>query len=188
MMSVERVRERGRGECGLTFSPARGVVCSKRGGIREVSAENKKTNFFTGSESQPPPPRQAFGGGVWAGRRALLGSDAESLPAFLSPPAGADWPDTEWADYYAFGRWTVLLWALANMDYPGQDWRQHQGTLERLLTNLTKRLPTEEEGNRAIAALKSIQPLLEVVQRQANEQVRAELSRGLEITMQQLAP
>ena len=50
MMSVKRVRERGRGECGLTFSPARGVVCSKRGGIREVSAEDKKTNFFTGSE------------------------------------------------------------------------------------------------------------------------------------------
>jgi hypothetical protein len=45
MMSVKRVRECGRGECGLTFSPARGIVCSKRGGIREVSAEDKKTNF-----------------------------------------------------------------------------------------------------------------------------------------------
>jgi hypothetical protein len=53
MMPVERVRERGQGECGLTFSPARGVVCSKRGDIREVSAENKKTDFFTGSEFIP---------------------------------------------------------------------------------------------------------------------------------------
>jgi hypothetical protein len=140
------------------------------------------------SESQSTPPRQAFGAGVWAGRRALLGSDAESLPAFLSPPAGADWPDTEWGDYYAFGRWMVLLWALAKMDYPEQDWRQHQGLLESLLAKFTKRLPTEEEANRAMAALKSIQPLLEVVQRQADEPARAEFSRRLEITMQQLAP
>jgi hypothetical protein len=141
------------------------------------------------SESQPPPPRQAFGGGgVWAGRGALLGSDAESLPAFLSPPAGADWPDTEWADYYVFGRWTVLLWALAKVDYPGQDWRQHQSLLESLLAKFTKRLPTEEEANRAMAALKGLQPLLQAVQRQTNEQVRAKLSRRLEITMQQLAP
>jgi hypothetical protein len=49
-------------------------------------------------------------------------------------------------------------------------------------------LPLEEEAKRAVAALERIQALLVAVQRQANEQVRAELSRGLEITMQQLAP
>jgi hypothetical protein len=140
------------------------------------------------SESQPSPPRQAFGAGVWAGRRVLLGSDAESLPAFLSPPAGADWPDTEWGDYYAFGRWTVQLWALAKVDYPGQDWRQHQGLLESLLARFTQRLSAEEEAKRAMAALKGLQPLLQGVQRQTNEHVRAKLSRRLEVTMQQLAP
>jgi hypothetical protein len=82
----------------------------------------------------------------------------------------------------------VLVWALAKMDYPGQDWRQHQGLLESLLAKFSKRLSAEEEGNQAMAALKDLQPLLQVVQRQTNEQVRAKLSRRLEITMQQLAP
>jgi hypothetical protein len=49
-------------------------------------------------------------------------------------------------------------------------------------------MPVEEEAKRAVAALERIQALLVAVQRQANEQVRAELSRGLEITMQQLVP
>jgi putative zinc finger protein len=140
------------------------------------------------SESQPPPPRQAFGAGVWAGRQMFLGTDEAPLPVFLSPPAGVSWLDTEWADYYAFGRWMVLLWALAKMDYPGQDWRPHQSLLESLLAKFTKRLSAEEEANRAIGVLKDLQPLMEVVQRQANEQVRTDLSRRLEITMQQLAP
>jgi hypothetical protein len=49
-------------------------------------------------------------------------------------------------------------------------------------------LPLEEEAKRAVAALERIQALLVAVQRQANEQVRAKLSRGLKITMQQLVP
>jgi hypothetical protein len=69
-----------------------------------------------------------------------------------------------------------------------QDWHQHQFILDRLLANLKQRMPVEEEAKRAVAALERIQALLVAVQRQANEQVRAELSRGLEITMQQLAP
>jgi uncharacterized protein DUF6883 len=80
-MSVERLRERGRGECGLTFSPARGVVCSKRGGIREVSVENKKTNFFTASEAAQLGRRDDYGQRYtvdflleWRGRGAMIRS------------------------------------------------------------------------------------------------------------------
>jgi hypothetical protein len=93
-----------------------------------------------------------------------------------------------WGDYYALGRWTVLVWALAKAEQNVQDWRPHQLILDRLLANLKQRLPLEEEAKRAVAALERIQALLVAVQRQANEQVRAELSRGLEITMQQLVP
>jgi hypothetical protein len=140
------------------------------------------------SESQPTPPTQAFGAGVWVGRQALLGTEAASLPPLLSPPAGVHWPETERGDYYALGRWTVLVWALAKAEQSAQDWRQHQLILDRLLANLKQRMSVEEEAKRAVAALERIQALLVAVQRQANEQVRAKLSRGLEITMQQLAP
>jgi hypothetical protein len=140
------------------------------------------------SEAQPTPPTQAFGAGVWVGRQALLGTEAVSLPQLLSPPAEVRWPETQWGDYYALGRWTVLTWTLTKAEQNIQDWRPHQLILDRLLANLKKRPSMEEEAKRAVAALERIQALLVAVQRQANEQVRAKLSRRLEIIMQQLAP
>jgi hypothetical protein len=140
------------------------------------------------SESQPTPPTQAFGAGVWAGRQALLGTEAVSLPPLLSLPAGVRWPETEWGDYYALGRWTVLVWALAKAEQNVQDWRPHQLILDHLLANLKQRMPVEEEAKRAVAALERIQALLVALEHEANEQTRADLSRGLEITMQQLSP
>jgi hypothetical protein len=140
------------------------------------------------SESPPTPPTQAFGAGVWSGRQTLLGAAETPLPVRLSPPAGISWSETEWGDYYALGRWTVLVWALAKAEQSAQDWRQHQLILDRLLANLKQRLPMEEEAKRAVAALERLQALLVTIERQANEQTRADLSRGLEITMQQLSP
>jgi hypothetical protein len=82
----------------------------------------------------------------------------------------------------------VLLWALARAEPGVQGWRFHQRILEHLPASLTKRGSMEEEAKRAIASLTRIQSLLAAIQREGNEQARAELSRGLEITMQQLAP
>jgi hypothetical protein len=139
------------------------------------------------SESQPTPPTQAFGAGVWVGRQMLLGTETAPLPEPLSPPAGVRWPETEWGDYYALGRWTVLAWALAQVEGV-QDWHEHERLLERLLAHLKERVPLEEEAKRAVAALERLQALLVALQRQVNEQTRANLSRGLEITLQQLSP
>lgn len=74
---------------------------------------------FSGSHRSAP--RQAFGAGLWAGRQALLSAEArEAPPAFLSPPGGVGWPNTAWADYYALGRWMVLVWGLTTQEdvYP----------------------------------------------------------------------
>jgi hypothetical protein len=139
------------------------------------------------SEAQPTPPTQAFGAGVWVGRQALLGTEAASLPPLLSPPAGVRWPETEWGDYYALGRWTVLVWALAQVEGV-QDWREHERLLERLLAHLRKRVSLEEEAQRAVAALERLQALLVALEQEINEQTRAELSRGVEKTLQQLSP
>jgi hypothetical protein len=139
------------------------------------------------SGSPPTPPTQAFGAGVWVGRQTLLGTETASLPELLSPPAGVRWPETEWGDYYALGRWTVLVWALAQVEGV-QDWREQQRLLERLLANLKKRVPLEEEAKRAVAALERIHALLVALEHKANERTRANLRRGLEKTLQQLSP
>jgi hypothetical protein len=139
------------------------------------------------SESPPTPPMQAFGAGVWVGRQALLGTETAPLPEPLSPPAGVRWPETEWGDYYALGRWTVLVWALAQVEGV-QDWREHERLLERLLAHLRKRVSLEEEAQRAVAALERLQALLVALEQEINEQTCAELSRGLEKTLQQLSP
>lgn len=139
------------------------------------------------SKSPPTPPTQAFGAGVWVGRQALLGTEAAPLPPLLSPPAGVRWPETEWGDYYALGRWTVLAWALAKIEGI-QDWREHERLLERLLAHLKERVSLEEEAKRAVAALERIHALLVALERGANGRTRANLSRGLEKTLQQLSP
>jgi hypothetical protein len=100
---------------------------------------------------------------------------------------GVRWPETEWGDYYALGRWTVLVWALAQIEGV-QDWREHERLLERLLAHLRERVSLEAEAKRAVAAFERIHALLVDLEHEANEQTRAELSRGLEITLQQLSP
>jgi hypothetical protein len=139
------------------------------------------------SESQPTPPMQAFGAGVWVGRQMLLGTETAPLPEPLSPPAGVRWPETEWGDYYALGRWTVLVWALAQIEGV-QDWREHERLLERLLAHLRERVSLEAEAKRAVAAFERIHALLVNLEHEASEQTRADLRRGLEITLQQLSP
>ncbi|MGH8533384.1 MAG: hypothetical protein ACREV1_11845 [Gammaproteobacteria bacterium] len=140
------------------------------------------------SGSHPSAPRQAFGAGLWAGRQALLSAEArEAPPAFLSPPGGAGWPDTAWADYYALGRWTVLVWMLATQeDVP--DGQPHPGLLDGLRNRLSERISVEEEARRAVNALSRLQPLLAALAHEANGPRRDELRRALEMTMQELAP
>lgn len=138
--------------------------------------------------SHPSAPRQAFGAGLWAGRQALLSAEArEAPPAFLSPPGGAGWPNTAWADYYALGRWMVLGWMLATQEEV-PDWRPHPGLLDDLRARLSERVSVEEEARQAVNALSRLQPLLAALAHEADAPRREELRRTLEITMQELAP
>ena len=140
------------------------------------------------SESQASAPRRAFGGGLWAGKRALSESE-ETLPEFLSAPGDATWPETAWADYYALGRWMMLVWTLTTPDLGKADWREQVAIGQRLLSELSKGgAQPEEEAQRAIAALERLQPPLAALEREANPRSRADLHRSLEIAMQQLAP
>jgi len=141
------------------------------------------------SESQASAPRQAFGAGLWAGKRALSDSDKETLPEFLSAPGGVTWPETAWADYYALGRWMTLVWTLAASDQGKADWHEQAAIGQRLLSEWSKEgTQPEEEAGRATAALERLQAPLAALEREANPGSRAELRRSLEIAMQQLAP
>lgn len=138
-------------------------------------------------EPHPSAPRQAFGAGLWAGRQVLSAEAAEAPAAFLSPPGEIGWPDTAWADYYALGRWTVLVWMLA-MQEDVPDGQPHPGLLDGLRARLNERVSVEEEARRAVNALSRLQPLLAALRPEANAPRRDELRRALEITMQELAP
>lgn len=141
------------------------------------------------SESQASTPRRAFGAGLWAGKRVFFGSDKETLPEFLSAPGGVTWPETAWADYYALGRWMMLVWTLASPDLGKADWREQAAFGQRLLSELRKGgAQPEEEAKRATAALERLQAPLAALEREGNDRSRVELRRALEIAMQQLAP
>ncbi len=141
------------------------------------------------SESQPSAPRRAFGAGLWTGKRAFFGSDKETLPEFLSAPGGVTWPETAWADYYALGRWMMLVWTLASPDLGKADWHEQAAIGQRLLRELsTGGAQPEEEAKRATAALGRLEAPLAALEREGNDRSRVELRRTLEIAMQQLAP
>jgi len=141
------------------------------------------------SESQTSAPRRAFGAGLWTGKRAFFGSDKETLPEFLSAPGRVTWSETAWADYYALGRWMMLVWTLASPDLGKADWREQAAIGQRLLSELSKGgAQPGEEAKRATAALERLQALLAALARDANRGSRAALRRSLEIAMQQLAP
>jgi len=140
------------------------------------------------SESQPSAPRRAFGAGLWVGKGALSERE-ETLPEFLSAPGGVTWPETAWADYYALGRWMMLVWTLASPDLGKADWREQAALGQRLLSELSKGAAQQgEEVQRATAALQRLQALFATLERETNPGNRAELRRSLEIAMQQLAP
>jgi len=136
--------------------------------------------------SRPAPPARAFGAGVWAGRAELVPSSAVSTPEVFAPPAERPWNETAWADYYAFGRWTVLLWAGASLERAAVDWHQQQAIREALSARLSDRLDSEEEARRAVAALERMEPLLAAVAEKADDVAFVNLRRALELAMQQL--
>ncbi|MGH8615485.1 MAG: hypothetical protein ACREYF_26555 [Gammaproteobacteria bacterium] len=139
------------------------------------------------SESQASTPRRAFGAGLWTGKHAFSGTNKEALPEFLTPPGALTWPETEWAEYYALGRWMMLVWTLAASEPNKGDWREQAAIGQRLHSELSKQ-GARPEGQRPTAALERLQAQLAALQREANARHRAELRRSLEIAMQQLAP
>lgn len=140
------------------------------------------------SGAAPTAPAQAFGAGLWAGRGALLGLGEGRMPERLVPATGVAWPETGWADYYAFGRWSVLTWAVAQSPPTGEDWTAHARILDALLENFARHAPGEPKAAEAIEAGKRVKTRLEAVRASGDPGALAALGRELLLTMQRLAP
>ena len=144
---------------------------------------------FSFSSSQGTHPAKAFGSGVWVGHYELSGANEPLPQSLFSPPTGKPWGDTQWADYYTAGRWSVLLWALVTTKLATEeDWGQQRDMLESLVSRFEKRPSTEPEAARVIAALANIKPLLKSMDTNSDDRMRVKLRRQLEIMMQQVAP
>lgn len=146
----------------------------------------EETLSFSGSAALPA--QRAFGAGLWAGRAALLGSDAAAIPSDLAPPAGTTWQDSAWADFYQLGRWMLVLRTLASTAEPAaQDWLPYHEALSELRARLAHRTD-DEMAKRAVSALDGMEPVLARLQTDTPGDAREALIRRLDTAMNQLAP
>lgn len=131
---------------------------------------------------------QAYGAGLWMGRVELLGSEKKSTPAIFSPGEDIDWRDSNWADYYAFGRWTVLVWTVVQSQPIQTDWSMHQRLLNRLLLNFSERLPEDKTAQLVVSELQRIQKLLTKAKQPVDSGALEKLSHELVVTMHKFGP
>ncbi len=139
------------------------------------------------TQSKPSLPSRAFGAGVWSGRARMMGEKKESLFGALSAPDNGLWSETQWADYYQFGRWAALLWALSSSEQTSVDWDEHRRIALALQARMTERPEIEQESMRAVRELKQIEQLVTAISSK-EPGAYPRLSRRLVLMIQQLSP
>jgi hypothetical protein len=140
------------------------------------------------NEVQLSPAKQAFGAGLWSGKRALLSDRVGLPPEGLFPPTGRQWAESDWKHHYELGRWMVLVWVLAHSRHLPQDLSSHQATLEMLHSEFKERVVLDESANEIVEALARLSPLLDNAARQDDHHAYQRLSRNLSIMIQILGP
>jgi hypothetical protein len=131
---------------------------------------------------------RAYGAGIWKGRVDLLRIINQPLPEKLLSLNNTLWRDSDWSDYYVFGRWTVMLWTVLESGQEINNWQNHKLIKDKLLTNLSKQPTTDNDALQANLALNKISHLLAKVE-QTNDQVNInQLIHELKLTMYRLGP
>jgi hypothetical protein len=139
------------------------------------------------NQSEPPPEKQAFGAGLWAGKHELAGIRQPPIPALLAHPSGKDWDDTEWKNYFEFGKWAYLMQTRIRSGYEHWNW-ENQRTIWQALHQSFFDKGREKQNKEALAALERLQaPIQDASSNQAAEPLAA-LNRRFTLIIYQLAP
>ncbi len=150
-----------------------------------------ESTAFGFAESSVSDSKKALNAGLWAGRTALIATSGRTLelPEYLLPPerAGTVWQDTQWADYYALGRWLIYLWALANVNSNEEDWQRQLFIHDEFVSILVGDADRSPRVNDVKAALEEVRPLLQSLRGKSDETARSQFARRLEMLINYVA-
>lgn len=142
-----------------------------------ASAPTPEGTGLAFSDAPPTAPRQAFKAGLDQGRREAA-TNAEKDQREHDAAAA----------YFELGRWIVLAWAQSRSETRAVNWAAHQQSLDALLGELDKLVESQDEARIAIAAINRLRTEVATLAKQDDAAAKSALARGLELTIQQLAP
>jgi hypothetical protein len=145
-----------------------------------------KNQTFGFTKSTYSASAKAIGAGIWNARRTLLNSK-DPLPIELVSEPEIDWQDSEWHDYYAFGKWTLSTWILARADHVEQpQWVLLNQSLQTLETGFEKRQSSEPEAIIALQTIAKLKISLDRLSEKEDFPAQNNLLREIELGLQKL--
>ncbi len=145
-----------------------------------------KSQTFGFTKSNYSTSAKAIGAGIWSARKTLLNSK-DPLPAELVSEPAINWQDSEWRDYYAFGKWTLSTWILARADHVEQpQWVLLNQSLRTLETGFEKRQDSELEAKIALQTLSKLKVSLDRLSKKEDFPAQNNLLREIELGLQKL--
>jgi len=131
-------------------------------------------------------PAKAVGAGMWDTKSTLTNS-MDALPVQLVSESAIDWQDSEWSDYYAFGKWTLSAWVLARAEHIKQpQWVLLGESLQSLKAGFKQRQQSEPEAKIALQTIAKMQVSLDRLSQKEDLFAQNTLLRDIERGLQKL--
>ena len=145
-----------------------------------------KDQNFGFSKSTYTSPAKAVGVGIWNAKNTFLNTQ-HPLPNQLVSDFAIDWQNSEWQDYYTFGKWSVSAWVLANAKHvePAQ-WMQLSKSLQTLEASFKQHQQSESEAKIVLRAIDKIKASVGSLSHQEDLSAQTALLREIELGLQKL--
>lgn len=145
-----------------------------------------KNQTFGFAKSTYTTPAKAVGAGIWSARSTLMNSQVP-LPAQLVSDPAIDWQDSEWQDYYAFGKWTLSAWIVAKAENIKQpQWVLLRDSLQSLETGFKQRSQSEPEAKITLQTIDKMKVSLDRLSKKEDVFAQSDLLRDIELGLQKL--
>lgn len=145
-----------------------------------------KNQTFGFAKSTYTTPAKAVGAGIWSARSTLMNSQ-DSLPAQLVSEPAIDWQDSEWHDYYAFGKWTLSAWIVAKAENIKQpQWVLLNESLQSLEAGFKQRSQSEPEAKITLQTIAKMKVSLDHLSQKEDVFAQSDLLRDIELGLQKL--